>query len=468
MKSRVTGVGRGSAAPARARYGGALLGLALLGLGVARPAPAAERLTLAGAAGTALRHNPAVAAGRAGETAAQAARREARLARLPGVELSETGVRTTSPADVFGFQLMQERFSFPAFTTHDPNRPQALDNFTTRVQATLPLFTGGQLSGGIAQASRMAAAAGAFREHTESAVQLGVAEAYLGALLADRFVELAARARATTLKHVEQAQDFFAAGMLVESDLLTARVQLATMDEALIRARNGALLARAGLNRAMGVAQDLDYELEPPAPADSLPMTMTEAEALELARRGRRDRRGVENQVEAAQSGVGRARGEYWPQLGLAASYAWNDDRPFGTHGESYTVAAVLQWKVWNWGQTRARVQRSESEYSAARAGQSAFEQQLEFDVLRARQAVDEARSRVAVTGGAVTAAERALAIVEDRFGQGIARTTDLLDAETRAHEARVRDAQARFDLEQAIRTLRFTVGLPPIPEVES
>ncbi len=466
MKSRVTGAGRGSADPPRVRHGGALLGLALLGLGVARPAPAAEMLTLAGAAETALRRNPAVAAGRAGETAAQAARREARLARLPGVELSETGVRTTSPADVFGLQLMQERFSFPAFTSRDPNRPEALDNFTTRVQATLPLFTGGQLSGGIAQASHMAAAAGAFREHTELAVQLGVAEAYLGALLADRFVELATRARATTFKHVEQAQDFFAAGMLVESDLLTARVQLATMDEALIRARNGARLARAGLNQAMGVAQDLDFELEPPAPADS--MTVTEAEALELARGGRRDRRGVENQVEAAHRGVGRARGEYWPQLGLSASYAWNDDRPFGTHGESYTVAALLQWKVWNWGQTRARVQRSESEYSAARAGQSAFEQQLEFDVRRARQAVDEARARVAVTAGAVSAAERALAIVEDRFGQGIARTTDLLDAETRAHEARVRDAQARFDLEKANRTLRFTVGLPPIPEVES
>ncbi|MBD3163388.1 MAG: hypothetical protein GF346_12965 [Candidatus Eisenbacteria bacterium] len=47
-----------------------------------------------------------------------------------------------------------------------------------------------------------------------------------------------------------------------------------------------------------------------------------------------------------------------------------------------------------------------------------------------------------------------------------MAKTTDLLDAETLAHETRVRETQALFDLQSAIRTLWFATGSSPVPEV--
>ncbi len=147
------------------------------------------------------------------------------------MEVREVALKTDSPADAFGLQLMQERFSFPAFTMSDPNKPDPIVNYATEVQATIPLFTGGKLEAGIAQAGRMEKAAAAVRDHTESAVFLGVADAYAGVLLADRFLELAEKARDTTTKHVEQAQAFYDAGMLVESDLLQARTQRSRMEE---------------------------------------------------------------------------------------------------------------------------------------------------------------------------------------------------------------------------------------------
>jgi outer membrane protein TolC len=176
----------------------------------------------------------------------------------------------------------------------------------------------------------------------------------------------------------------------------------------------------------------------------------------------------VENKVQAAGAGIGRAQGEYWPQIGAAARYSWNDDRFGGTHGGSYTLAAMAQWQLWNWGATQARVQRSRSEYRSALESQRAYGQQVEFQVRSAWQAVEEARAGHEVSLGAVRAAEKALAIREDRFNQGLAGMTDLLDAETMAHEARVREAQTRYDLQKALRSLRFAIGLPPIPEVQS
>ena len=84
----------------------------------------------------------------------------------------------------------------------------------------------------------------------------------------------------------------------------------------------------------------------------------------------------------------------------------------------------------------------------------------------QAWQQVAEARARYAVATGAVAQAEKALNILESRFEQGVARVTDLLDAETMLDDARVRELNAGFDMRRAARTLDFAVGLPPVPEV--
>lgn len=430
----------------------------------AQAATPAEPLTLTRAVELARQSSPAIREAQAHRDAARSAKREAWLYHLPAVEAKEIAVRTNSPADVFGMQLMQERFSFPAFTMSNPNQPDPFDNVTTEISASMPLFTGWSLESGIKQAGKMALAAEAVRVHTDRAVELGVSQAFLGSRLADRFLELAERARATTAKHVEQAQAFFDVGMLVESDLLQAKAKLAEMDETAIRARNGARLARAGLSRAMGLEQDRLFELVEPAPyAGPLPASYDEAFAQAMS--ARRDLQAVDRKVEAAGAGVTRARGELFPQVGLMAKYALNDDRLFGAHGSSYTVGAMASWKVWNWGQTFTRVARSESEHRAAQEARRGYRQQVEFEVRQSWQGVEEARARVEVGARGVEAAERALTILEDRFGQGVARITDLLDAETMAHQARVREAQARTDLELAARTLSFAVGGSPVPE---
>lgn len=431
----------------------------------AATAGAAEPLELPAAVRLAREHNPMIRESEAGRDAARAAKREAWLSRLPAVTARETFVRTDSPADVFGLQLMQERFSFPVFTQSDPNAPDPFENYGTQFEARMPLFTGGALSAGIRQAGRMAEAAEAMRGHTVRAVELGVTEAYLGTLLAARFGELAQKAHETTARHVDQAQAFSDVGMIVESDLLQARVQLARMEETLVRARNGERLARAGLNRAMGVDQAREFLLtEAPELAEPVPTSLDEA--LAAARRDRLDLRASERRVEAMKAGVAGARAEYLPQVGLAARWDWNDDRPFGDAGDSYALVARAEWSVWNWGQTHARVSRRQGEYRVAREAGRAYADQVEFEVRRAWQAVDEARVRRAVNAGAVAAAEKALSILEDRFAQGVARMTDLLDAETMAHEARVREAQAQSDWQLAVRTLAYAMGGDPVPEV--
>jgi outer membrane protein len=374
-------------------------------------------------------------------------------------------LRTDSPADVFGLELMQERFSFPSFVQSDPNQPDPFDNLATEFSASMPLFTGGRIRSGIGQADAMAKAASAGERYTRDAVSFSVVSAYLDALLADSAVALATRARETTARHVDQAQAFYDAGMMVESDLLQAEVQLARMEEGLIRARNNATLAHAGLNRAMGVDQDSSFDLDPDPTilaADSLSLD----EAIERASSRRADLLASGLKARVASLGISRARGELLPEVGLLAKYSLNDDHLFGAHGKSYTLMAMARWSLFNGGQSWARLARSRHEAAAAHEAWRSHHAQVELEARQAYQAVAEARARRSVASNAVGAAERALAILEDRFNQGVEKVTDLLDAETMLNEARLRDLQARFDLGRAVRALDFTTGSSPVPEV--
>jgi outer membrane protein TolC len=146
---------------------------------------------------------------------------------------------------------------------------------------------------------------------------------------------------------------------------------------------------------------------------------------------------------------------------------AWNDpDHVFGGDGDSYTLMAVASWKIFDGGASWARLSRSRREEAAAKAQKLGYEQKVEFEIREAGQAIEEARARLAVTAEAVGAAERAHTILEERFAQGVARMTDLLDAETMLNETRLRELEARFEVQKSLRGYLFVVGLSPVPEV--
>jgi len=117
----------------------------LVVMGLAATA-AAEPLTLAEAMRRAREQGREVAAADHRQEAAAARAAQARGFRLPQVVLSESWISTDSPAEAFALVLNQERFSFADFTGQDPNKPDRLDTAITRLEITLPLYTGGELS----------------------------------------------------------------------------------------------------------------------------------------------------------------------------------------------------------------------------------------------------------------------------------------------------------------------------------
>ncbi|MDQ1348775.1 MAG: hypothetical protein QG573_2151, partial [Acidobacteriota bacterium] len=152
----------------------------LLAVPILTPAlPADESLTLATALDRGRLQARETVAASARQRAAEARAREAAGYRLPQVRLSEQWIRTDSPAEAFALLLNQERFSFPAFVTGDPNDPDPLSTAITRLEVEIPIWTGGELSTRLEQARFAAEAAAESAGRAGDQAAVAAAEAWI-------------------------------------------------------------------------------------------------------------------------------------------------------------------------------------------------------------------------------------------------------------------------------------------------
>jgi len=391
--------------------------------------------------------------------AASAQLRQARAFRLPTVQLQEMWNRTDSPAEAFAFQLNQERFSFPAFTQSDPNDPDALSTAMTRLEVSLPLYTGGELSNRVEQARLSAEAAQIRRGWTADGAALAAAEAYVMLSQAREHAALLETSRATVARHVELARAYVDQGMLVRSELLRADVELARIEDMLAEARGNARVAEANLSFRLGADLATSWELDPlpaePAVGPDL------AEWLALAG-SRSDLEAARQMLAAGELEDDIRRAALRPRVGLVVRHDLFDDRPLGAHGGSSYVAAMMGWELWSGGRHRAAAEAARAEAEAGRSDVERMARGIRLEVEQAWQELQTALARRQTAGRSVESAREAERIVEERFKSGIVKTIDLLDAETARREAETRELVARAQAQLAAFRLAVKSGKSP------
>ena len=89
-------------------------------------------------------------------------------------------------------------------------------------------------------------------DRTDQEIVFRVVSSFYDVLLAAKQLEVAEQSVETTQSIVERSQARFDSGVTVESDLLTAKVRMATRRQEVVRAKSTLETARAELNTAMG------------------------------------------------------------------------------------------------------------------------------------------------------------------------------------------------------------------------
>ncbi len=418
---------------------------------------AGEPLTLEQAVSTALEHNPAIRASRSQAEAAAARARQAKGHRWFSLDLMALYDRTNNPAEVFAFQLNQERFDMMDFFQSDPNHPDWLDTWVTRLELTLPVYTGGKLGSRISQADLMSQASELEAERTLQQTAFDTITAYVNLAKAREYESLMRKARETTAQHVALAEQYAKEGMILHAEVLKAKVYLAKMDELVEQAANGARLAEAALNFQMGVDQTLHHELAPLPPPPAAGGTLESWIAAGLERR--HDLLAARKKLEAGRLEEKVARSGYMPEVAIKGRYDLYDDTIFGSHGDSGAIMAMARINLFRGGSDDAAIESARHQTASWESNIERFEEGVRLEIQQAYHDLDTARTRHETARSALEAAQEELQIREKRFKEGLEKMIDLLDAETALREARVRELVARYDVTLSTWRLELASG---------
>lgn len=430
----------------------------LVGLPASSLAQSPIRLSLADAIARGFENSHRLAEARAREQVATAAATSADLARKPIVGASAGYMRTNHVTE----------FSVP-----QPNGtrlvvyPDIPDNVTSRVSFQWPIYTSGRVDALERAAVAEAQAAGADIETTRADLRLEIVRAYWAAVTsreAERVLEeSAARAEA----QVSDARNRFDVGLIPPNEVSSLEAQRSRERAQLIEASNIRESALIDLRRLIGVSPDTVVELsdalDGTASASAVNATTSKGEVADLVKRAldaRPERKALSFRMGGAEARQQAALTATKPTVSFTGGvdYANPNPRIFPRQGEwqeSWDLGVSVNWNFFDFGRAKSQAAEAAASVTATRERIAEFDSIVSAEVRQRLLDLESSQAMVRATNDAVRSAAEARRVVTDRFGAGVATSTDVLVAQVALLEtelartralAGVRLAEARFE----------------------
>ena len=322
---------------------------------------------------------------------------------------------------------------------------------------SVPLFTGGRISSGIAAAEARGRGAGAQALGAEQDLRLAVAEAYVGVLRARKALAVADSNVRTLESLAGDVGAMYERELVPKNELLAVQVALADARQNRLRAANAAEIAQASYNRRLGEPLDRPAVIEEVIPApEALPDDLATLIEHALERRTELDALGEQARAYGQLAKVERSR--VLPQVSVSGGYNYLENQFLDD--DAVMMAGVgVQWALFDGGVSRKRAAALERSRRATEEQRSDVESLVALQVRQTRLDVDETQQRVRVTGEAVDQAEENLRIARERYGAGLGTQTQLLEAETLRVQALTNRDNAALDAGLARLRLARAVG---------
>ncbi len=342
--------------------------------------------------------------------------------------------------------------------------PSALRPFSNfEVVALQPIWTWGELSGNIRAADHAVDVEAARVDERALEVTLRTGELYYGLQLARALDRLAVRTGNVIERAQREVQRLLDEGSedVDQADLFQLQLTEQEYRRRVVEIEQGITTARSALRRQLFLPETTVLEL---AEAELAPLDFTiHPDSLDhyiaLGLRHRPELKQAAAGIAARDALVDVARSEYYPKLGLQASYGFSytfPERPRQNNafigdpyrGHSTRTGLGLQWNL-NFFQTRARVEQAEAERNEVRYLEEAAQQLVRFQVEEAYRNVLTAEAAVASRNQDGRTTAEWLRTEQINFDLGFGDPENLVDA-VRANleaEAQYYEAVQRFNV---------------------
>ena len=415
-----------------------------------------EPLTLRQAIDRALEQNPEVAVARANNNAAGAAAVLARTQLLPKLSFTEDISRGNDPVYAFGTRLRQQQFTQADFALNALNRPQPIGNFATRFSGSWVGFDSFKTQREIRSVDLSRESVSSSAKAVDQQVVLQVVRAYQSVLYAQRQIDVAQHEQETAAALLTSVEERVKAGLAVESDLMSAQVNVAARKEELIAAQGDLEIGWTELREAMGIEDLKPWDLKP-IEAHAFPELSLE-HALTIASKTRPDLRSLAQAQSAQAATLGAAKSDFGPRVGAYGN--WEDDRTSfaGSGGNNWVAGVQISVDILPAGK-RAQLARESAAKQRADAQLALSQQRVRLEVGRAIIHRQTAVLSLETARAAMDQSAESLRILKNRYGAGLATITDLLRAEDAGRQSQSNYWHAVYGNTLAYADLLYATG---------
>jgi outer membrane protein len=422
----------------------------------ASAASAQQPLTIRQAVDQALGHSPQAAIAHAGDQEAKAAAAMARTQLLPHVNFMEDISRGDDPVYAFGTRLRQGQFTQADFALDALNHPPPIGNFSTRLSGSWTAFDSFKTQREIHSADLLRASSLSSDKAMDQQIVLDVVAAYQSVLYGQREIDVAQHEQETASALLASVDDHVRAGLAVESDSMSAQVNVAARKQDLIVAQGDLDLAWARLREAMGTPNLKASELKPIELRrfDQLPLD----QELATAARTRPDLTALMQAQSAQLSGLRAAKSSFGPVVSTYGN--WEDDRGSlgSSGGNNWLVGVQISLDILPIGK-RAQLAQQTAAKQKVEAQLSASIQHVRLEVSQAHIRRRTAELSLEMAQTALDQSAESLRILKNRYGAGLATLPDLLRAEDAGRQSQSNYWNAVYGNAMAYAELLYATG---------
>ncbi|MBI5267575.1 MAG: TolC family protein [candidate division Zixibacteria bacterium] len=411
----------------------------------------ARELTLSQALSLAREHAFTLKKADAASEAAIATRAAARSERWPTVSLAAGSIYLDDVPQISLGPLSPRPFG-------------SKESYQTDVRASLPLWTGGRIGGGVDLAQAGLEFQQASAKGDSDRLDLTVWSEYFGLVRAQQLVEVAEASRKRAQIIASNVQSLFDAGAADSIDLNEAHL-------ALVRAAAG--VTQAGIQqRSAGIRLAVLTGLDP---SDSLAAIQETPEPDFSGETGSPQISTTKSELRAAQAGttIGRARvkltaADLYPTLTAFGGYSYgkpNQDRFNNSWNDYWTVGANLNWSFNLGGKSIQRRKSARYELAGAQIDQDRITEQVNREARLAAEQVRLMFDKYQTARTEYDLASTQYRLAHDRHRNGDLSSNRLLEIETGLTSAQSAKAASQADYWMALALWYYATGSTRLQE---
>ena len=289
-------------------------------------------------------------------------------------------------------------------------------------------------------------------------VVLNVKQTYYGVLQTLALIKVAEDTLDQSQKRLDQAQGFYQAGTRPKIDVTNAEVNMANVQLALIRAKNNYQVARANLNNAMGLREDLNFAIE--ESMEFTPKGIALEEILQSAYARRPEILQIKARERSQEASVDLARSSYYPTLSGSASNLYRTDRPPRDFDWDWSFGVILTVPIFSGFSTPNQIAEAKANLKNLEAQEETLRQNIRLEAEQAYLSRKEAMERITVTERTIDQAKENYDLASGRYQVGVGQPLEITDAEVLLANARANHIQALYDFKVAEARIDKAMGL--------